>query len=80
MAVKILEQVHTWFGFALLGYVIMPNHVHLLIGELPALPPAKIIQVFKQRVSRRMRGTRGASASQLPLRFAEGEREERRFW
>jgi len=52
-AVQILREVRARYGFALVGYVIMPEHVRLLIGESAAVKPAKMIQVFKQRLSRR---------------------------
>src|SRR5215472_18446659 len=48
--VKILEEVRGRFGFRLMGYVLMPEHVHLLIDELPKALPARVIQVLKQRV------------------------------
>ena len=31
--VQILDAVRDCHGFALVGYVVMPEHVHLLIGE-----------------------------------------------
>jgi putative transposase len=64
----------------LVGYVIMPEHVHLLISESAAIRPAKVIQVFKQRVSRRMRGKTRLDRRQLSLRFPEERSELRRFW
>jgi putative transposase len=43
VVVEILGQVRARFAFAILGYVIiMPEHVHLLISELPTLAPAKV--------------------------------------
>jgi len=80
LVVKILGEVRQRYGFALLGYVIMPEHVHLLINELTTMPPARIIQVFKQRVSRRMRGKKRGGSGQMELPFAEVDREMRRFW
>jgi len=68
LALGILAETRRQFGFALLGYVIMPEHVHLLISEPRAVPPATVIQVFKQRVSRQMRGPFPKSADEL-LRF-----------
>jgi putative transposase len=56
LAVRILDEVRGKYGFFLVGYVIMPGHVHLLVSETGAVPPAKIVQIFKQRVSREMRG------------------------
>ena len=80
LAVRILGEVRTKYGFALVGYVIMPEHVHLLIGESRAVPPAKVVQVFKQRLSRRMRGKKRGESKQLRLRFPEETGELRRFW
>jgi REP element-mobilizing transposase RayT len=56
VAVQILREVRARYGFALIGYVIMPEHVHLLISEEDVVKPVTILQVFKQRVSRRLRG------------------------
>lgn len=80
LVVQTLREVRAKYGFALVGYVIMPQHVHMLIGESPSVPPSKVIQVFKQRVSRRMRGKKRAHTQQLSLRFPEPEVELRRFW
>ena len=53
--VKILAEVRDRYGFALLGYVVMPNHIHLLISEPAKGTPSSVMQVLKQRVSRRLR-------------------------
>ena len=78
--VKILSEVRERYEFQVVGYVVMPEHVHLLISELPSVPPAKAIQVFKQRVSRRMRQRKRAPSAQLALRFPENRPDLRRFW
>ena len=80
LAAKILDEVRAKYGFALVGYVLMPEHVHLLINELPSVRPARIIQVFKQRVSRQMRERGRPPRGQLALRFSEERTELRRFW
>ena len=81
LAVQILREVRKRYGFALIGYVIMPEHVHLLINESARLKPEKVIQVFKQRVSRRMRGKKRAARGQLELTFlGEDVGGLRRFW
>ena len=54
--VKILGEVRRRYGFALVGYVVMPEHIHLLIGEPTRGTPSTALQVLKQRVSRRLRG------------------------
>jgi putative transposase len=80
LVIEILREVRAKYGFSLVVYVIMPEHVHLLISESPSASPAKVIQVFKQRVSRRMRGKERARTQQLSLRFPETATELRRFW
>jgi REP-associated tyrosine transposase len=35
LAVTILEELRARCGFALIGYVLMPDHLHLLISESP---------------------------------------------
>jgi putative transposase len=55
--VKILGEVRDRYGFSLAGYVVMPNHIHLLISEPAQGTPSTVMQVLKQRVSRRIRRT-----------------------
>lgn len=40
--VKILGEVRTKFRFALVGYVAMPEHVHLWIDEPPDGTPSDV--------------------------------------
>jgi len=42
--------------------------------------PSTVIQVLKQRVSRRLRRKRRAPAGQLSLIFASGDNSQPRFW
>jgi putative transposase len=79
--VKILGQVRTRYRFKLVGFVLMPEHVHLLLSEPPACTPSKVIQVLKQRVSRAMRGKkRSSSRNQFNLPFPHEAAEPKRFW
>ena len=71
---QILGEVRDRYGFALVGYVVMPEHAHLAIAEPPGATPSTVIQVLKQRSSRGIRGLCGASAEQL------GQFWERRFY
>jgi REP element-mobilizing transposase RayT len=73
--VKILGEMRSRFNFALVGYVVMPEHIHLLMGEPTKGTPSTILQVLKQRVSWRLRGKRRrrGAAMQLRLRFADSE-------
>jgi putative transposase len=52
---QILGEVRDRYGLSLVGYVVMPEHIHLLIGEPAKATPSTAIQVLKQRVSRRLR-------------------------
>lgn len=38
---QILGEVRAKFGFALVGYVVMPEHIHLLISEPPEGSPSQ---------------------------------------
>jgi putative transposase len=80
--VKILGEVRDRFQFALVGYVVMPEHIHLLISEPAKGTPSNVLQVLKQRVSRRLRGKtrRRGSAAQLQLRFCGAEKSLPQFW
>ena len=50
---KILEEVREKYEFMVVGYVVMPEHFHLLIGEPKVGTPSLVMQVLKQRVARR---------------------------
>ncbi len=80
LAIRALEQTRARYGFALVGYVLMPEHVHLLLSESGSATPAKIVQSFKQRVSRALRARKHKRPGQLALRFPERSGEFRRFW
>jgi putative transposase len=49
---KIFEEVRRKYQFQVIGYVAMPEHIHLLIGEPDERTVAVPMQVLKQRVSR----------------------------
>jgi putative transposase len=79
--VKALGEVRKKYGFALVGYVAMPEHVHLLIGESRKGSPTTVVHSLKLRVSKRMRrGNRKQSPSQRMLPFREGEGVLPQFW
>ncbi|HZW94026.1 MAG TPA: transposase [Candidatus Eremiobacteraceae bacterium] len=59
LVLAVLELMRVRYRFAVIGYVVMPEHVHLLISEpLIGEPligdPSKIIQAVKLSVSRRL--------------------------
>src|SRR5215467_8397001 len=63
----ILEQVRAKYDFVVAGYVVMPEHFHLLVGEPRVKRLSTTIQVLKQRVSLQCRGTKRKSADQTGL-------------
>jgi putative transposase len=50
-----LEKVRQRHGFVVAGYVVMPEHVHLLVSEPRNLQLSTILQVLKQQVSRKLK-------------------------
>ena len=80
--VKILGEVRERYGFALVGYVVMPEHIHLLISEPKRGTPSTALQVLKQRVSRGLlaKGRKRVCAPQLRVWPQEGNRKEMHFW
>jgi putative transposase len=79
--VTALAKIRERYHFLLLGYVVMPEHVHLLISETPKCTPSLVLKVLKQRVSRDLgKQRRRVPAGQMRLSFREGDAELRRFW
>jgi putative transposase len=50
-----LERVRQWYGLRVYGYVVMPEHVHLLVSEPDRTHLSIAIQMLKQQVSRKLR-------------------------
>lgn len=79
--VKELSKIRDEMGFHLIGYVVMPEHVHLLISEPKRGTPSTVLQKLKLRVARKLRKRRRAgSAAQLRLPFDEAGEPLRAFW
>ncbi|HTR26638.1 MAG TPA: transposase [Terriglobales bacterium] len=49
---SILEQVRQRYRFVVVGYVVMPEHFHLLVTEPEIGNPSTVMQVLKQRTAR----------------------------
>jgi putative transposase len=49
-----LEAIRTKYSFLVIGYVVMPEHVHLLVTEPFAEPLATALQALKISVSARL--------------------------
>ena len=50
-----LEAVCLSYGFVVAGYVLMPEHVHLLVGEPSVSSLSIALQVLKQNISRKLK-------------------------
>ncbi len=55
-----LEQTRQWYGFYVAGYVLMPEHVHLLISEPERAKLSIALQMLKQNVAQRLGGPEGS--------------------
>ena len=80
--IDILREVRLRYQFALVGLVVMPEHFHLLISEPKVGTPSRVLQVLKQRVSRklRQRGLKRVPSSQLRLWQESPKEGLRSFW
>jgi len=52
-----LERVRRWYGLFVVGYVIMPEHVHLLVSEPERGTLAVALQMFKQITAHELGGS-----------------------
>lgn len=76
--VNVLEQTRQRYRFVVVGYVVMPEHIHLLITEPEVGSPSTAMQVLKQRSAKAL----------LPKRKRRDPRQrdlfedepERSFW
>ena len=68
-------------GFRVIGYVVMPEHVHLLISEASGATPSIVLHRLKLRIVKRLRKRRRrAPTSQLSLPFEDCKEAPRAFW
>ena len=82
-----LERVRRWYDLGVFGYVIMPEHVHLLVSEPEHRSLAVAIQMLKQIVAQKLSPTLspnegdkgGAPRPRLAPQGKKGGRS-RHFW
>jgi putative transposase len=63
---SVLEKMRNRYCFAVIGYVVMPEHVHLLVSEPEVANPSTVVQAVKLGFSRRSIAT---IASDIPQRM-----------
>jgi len=56
-----LEGTRRWYGFYIAGYVVMPEHVHLLVTEPERAKLSLALQMLKQNVARQLCEPEGGS-------------------
>lgn len=66
---SILEQTRQRYRFVVVGYVVMPEHIHLLITEPEVGSPSTVMQGLKQRTAHAL----------LPRRKCRGPRQRELF-
>ncbi len=79
--VEELGKVRDEMEFCLIGYVVMPEHVHLLMSEPKHGTPSNVLHKLKLRVSRKMRNPKkSGDAALLQLSFQDEGGPPRAFW
>jgi len=51
---RVLEQTRRCYRFVVVGYVVMPEHVHLLLTEPERANPSVVVQALKQSFARKL--------------------------
>jgi len=77
---QVLEQVRRRYGFVVVGYVVMPEHVHLLLSEAEGANPSVVMQVVKQVFARRLLRRLRARPNPQPGSLWNTAVEEGRVW
>jgi putative transposase len=78
---SVLEQTRKRYRFVVVGYVIMPEHIHLLLSEPEVGTPSTVTQVLKQRTARALLPKLKRSDPRQIRLFGEGDASVRApFW
>jgi len=75
---RALETTRKKYEMVVVGYVVMPEHVHLLVGEPRKQDPSVALKVLKQSVSRRVLRRLRQTGRQVQLFSADAPL--RHFW
>ena len=80
---KVLEQVRMRYAFVVVGYVVMPEHIHLLISEPQEKSPSSVMQALKLGFARRVlaeRRRRSHSSQGSLFEYAPQHVWQKRFY
>src|SRR5438477_358248 len=75
---QVLEHVRRHYRFVVVGYVVMPEHVHLLVGEPTHDNPSVVMKALKQGFARRLLAR--LRAAPRPDPFGQLALQEGRIW
>ena len=64
---RLLEEARQRYQFVVYGYVVMPEHFHLLISEPEKGNPSLVMKVIKQRFAQKINRRRRRSSAQMVL-------------
>ena len=78
--VEVLEHVRRRYHFVVVGYVAMPEHIHLLLCEPERGNPSTVMQAVKQGFARRILGRLRSQAAGGYDGPAENHIWQRRFY
>jgi putative transposase len=56
LLLEVLEDVRRRYRFVVVGYVVMPEHIHLLLSEPERGNPSKVMRAIKQGFAERLLG------------------------
>ena len=76
----VLERVRRRYRFVVVGYVVMPEHVHLLVGEPERGNPSKVMQAIKQGFARRLLRTLRAASDPRQGRLWNTALDDGHIW
>jgi len=78
---ELLEQTRQRYDSVVVGYVVMPEHFPILIGEPERGTPSTVLQVVKQRFARRvLRALRQRKRKAQPTLWREDEDPWAHIW
>jgi putative transposase len=78
--VKVLEQVRRRYQFVVVGYVVMPEHFHLLISEPEKGNPSTVIQALKLGIVRQLFPTSPKNGEKWGTPGVFNDLPPKRFW
>jgi REP element-mobilizing transposase RayT len=75
----ILDETRQRYRFVIVGYVVMPEHIHLLVTEPEVGTPSTVMQVLKERTARALLPKKKREDPRQRGQFGDGT-TRRAFW